>query len=604
MDLSAAITPKTIVETQKKLSIPIYQRLFVWGNEQIDNLLNDLWNSQQTNKHYYLGVITVHENDNSQWEIVDGQQRLTFLTLLASVLMKQNLDENNNWNKFLLPDNALRLFFHGRSEDRHDIAKYLSGEQTVFTNRSFVRFVERFDFFANGKNIEDLKKFSEYCFVHIAFLVNELPNAYGAEELNLYFEKMNSTGRQLSPIEVVKGKWFSQYADRWNACMNFDEIFKKQTNKGNSYETIKDKKTLSLSDVIEESLEQNNNSQVNNNNIIKNHLVMRDDILALHVLKLIAQKNNLQFNVSLDRSKLITTFNNFFINYDFNKEEFIEEFEKYRIWLDQNIIFLKDNDGEYEYAFRSDPSETDNILNNDFASQLFRQFQSMLFVSSSDAQEWVLKAYITKMNNTDLTLTYDDLRKIDASLHSDNSLNEDYMRYPYISRYYFWKLDYLLWEIYKYKQEKDDAIPLWLQIDLDNNLLQKIKNYDKQKKIINYTFKPNRSIEHLHPQSKGDSNWGTRDQADANMHRFGNLALISTPSNSAQSDDGIGTKFGRVRDWLNSNKNLESIKMLIMFSLCDGDESKWTTEIASEHAEKMIEILKNDLMYWNEDINQ
>ena len=82
------------------------------------------------------------------------------------------------------------------------------------------------------------------------------------------------------------------------------------------------------------------------------------------------------------------------------------------------------------------------------------------------------------------------------------------------------------------------------------------------------------------------------------MHRFGNLAMMSVEGNSAQSNDGIGTKFGRVKDWL-SAKRLESIKMLLMFKVSGGEEAKWNIENMQTHEEKMIDLLQQDCKRWN-----
>ena len=192
LNISPAITPETIVSAHKKLSIPIYQRLFVWGQGQIDTLLNDLWDARIRNEDYHLGVITVHENDAQQWEIVDGQQRLTFLTLLGCLFKKKGYEGPANWDGFIFAGDAEkepRLYFHGRPKDREDILKYVNGISSEFTSPSFARFAERFFIFANGKDKGELLVFSEYCFQHAAFLVNELPMTYGPEELNLYRER-------------------------------------------------------------------------------------------------------------------------------------------------------------------------------------------------------------------------------------------------------------------------------------------------------------------------------------------------------------------------------------------------------------------------------
>ena len=91
--LNTPFTPQRIVDDNILLSIPVYQRLFVWGEEQINKLLEDLYNASlmTSPRNYYIGAITIWQrNDKSCkediWEIVDGQQRLTTLTILFSVL--------------------------------------------------------------------------------------------------------------------------------------------------------------------------------------------------------------------------------------------------------------------------------------------------------------------------------------------------------------------------------------------------------------------------------------------------------------------------------------------------------------------------------------
>ena len=583
MNLSPAATPETIVSVGKLLSIPIYQRLFVWADEQIDNLLQDLWNVKVNNAHYYLGVITVHENDSQQWEIVDGQQRLTFLTLLGCVMMQKGI-LGDTWRPFVVENGKPepRLFFHGRREDRRDILDFL--KKGMFYNRAFARFHECFNRFAVGKDNEELKKFSLYCFEHAAFLVNELPAGYGPEELNLYFEKMNSTGRQLSPIEVVKGKFFSKFAARWNACMNFDKKWASPEGNESKEET---QNLRTLQEVLQDGTDGSTDSEKDSGEEVKCRLVMRSEILALHVLKIMAR----EMAISLDRGKLIEIFNCVFKDDKYLPGTFIENLEKYRKWIDDNIIYLKDNDGEYEYAFRDDPDNTDDSENIDSGDEerrrlwqgkrRFRQFQSMLFVSSGEHQEWVLQMYLDLNGQK---LTYDALRRADAKRHESDKLTPEAMTYHRISRYWFWKLDYLLWEINESENGKDTS-PCGLFKDC-------------REIVGKYVFRQNRSIEHLHPQSKGDGDWGFRDDPKACLHQFGNLAMISVSLNSAQSDDGIGTKFGRVKDWL-SRKSLESIKMLLMFKLCGGDdEAKWTPTVADEHGEAMLKLLTDDRKNW------
>lgn len=589
LSLSPAITPSTIVSAQKKLSIPIYQRLFVWGEAQIDTLLNDLWNARTSNNDYYLGVITVHENEFQQWEIVDGQQRLTFLTLLGCLLRKKIHIGKANWDGFIFSGdegNYPRLFFHGRPEDREDILTYAKDSASDFSNPAFARFAERFSFFSHGKG--DLHEFSEYCFQHAAFLVNELPKAYGPEELNLYFEKMNSTGRQLTPLEVVKGKWFSPYAARWNACMNFDKRFEKAESdiggKRLSAEILTLQKLLDGNEPITES-----ESTVDTAEASKCRLVMKDEVLALHVLRLCTPNAE----ISLNRDTLIATFNKVFS--DEKAGAFIEELEKYRAWIDKNIIYLEDDGGKYDYKFRREADVKQEEEEEKEDVKCLRQFQAMLYAASGDSQQWVLEAYRT-LNGGELS--FDFLRHYDANSHK---VDISSLCYHKIDRYWFWKLDYLLWEQCKKALGANEAYPVSTTLSNEQSTI----NFSEKEKnaILGYRFRRNISIEHLHPQSKGDKEgypgWGSRENPDAAMHRFGNLAMISVDANSAQSNDGIGTKFGRVRDWLSAGR-LESIKMFFMFSLCGGDENKWDIPTMETHEKDMLNLLIEDHKRWQE----
>lgn len=69
---------------QGQLSIPEYQRPYVWGGKQIDKLLDDLRDHQEqfTDSPYYLGSVILHAQDGCL-NIIDGQQRLTTLALLG-----------------------------------------------------------------------------------------------------------------------------------------------------------------------------------------------------------------------------------------------------------------------------------------------------------------------------------------------------------------------------------------------------------------------------------------------------------------------------------------------------------------------------------------
>ena len=571
--MEKALTPSNVVQLGIKFKVPIYQRLFVWEQQQIEKLLHDLMNAWKevadkpdADKPYYIGIITVNENNDNIWEVVDGQQRLTFLTLFGALCLQHNYATSSaKWREFLFSDNdTLRISYFGREADSNDVRNMIqmsSGDKSIqnINFRCFIDCFERLEL-----NPGEWDKYAQYVFEHTSFFVSHLPNQYKPRQLNLFFEKMNSAGRQLSPIDLLKVQ-FGSSAPVWNACMDFDT---KYTNPDSM--TCEPLEQVSINTILENAA----NVKIvpeppRENHHIGNQLIIKPEVFLLHVLRLSTGNTN----IPLNGDQLIDTFKNNFKN---NQEgSFIDVMKKYRTWLDENIIYLlaEENSG-YTYAFRREKepkadSESGELLEEPLLSM--RQFQSMLYVSSSESQEWLLDAY-GKCKKESIPLTLDLLRKQDWERNPLPKSEEPSMSYPAIRTYWFWKLDYLLWERCINSDET---------MELPD---------EKMKKLVReYVFRrSNRSREHLQPQA---NSFDTKIE-----NSFGNLALIAPGTNSSLSDNPINTKFGRVLDILNGNGRLESIKMLYMFNLARTENGlKWDEQKVKQHKSIMYDILETDM---------
>lgn len=77
--------------------IPIYQRPYSWGEEQWEELFEDLYNAERGNE-YFLGTIILHKTSTlgtcSMYDIIDGQQRLTTLQILFACL-RDRIDKDS-----------------------------------------------------------------------------------------------------------------------------------------------------------------------------------------------------------------------------------------------------------------------------------------------------------------------------------------------------------------------------------------------------------------------------------------------------------------------------------------------------------------------------
>ncbi len=93
MDNSQWLSVKDIVSKYKKFNVPSLQRTYRWGEKEITLLLNDLYefyntNEDSTNDFYPLQPLILkksNKNDDT-WNVLDGQQRLTTIKLIASYL--------------------------------------------------------------------------------------------------------------------------------------------------------------------------------------------------------------------------------------------------------------------------------------------------------------------------------------------------------------------------------------------------------------------------------------------------------------------------------------------------------------------------------------
>jgi uncharacterized protein with ParB-like and HNH nuclease domain len=86
----------------KILKIPVYQRAYVWNEHKVSSLLSSIMTSLITNKSYYFlgNIVLCKEEENSYYGnffIVDGQQRITTLTIIMSTIRfiarKKNYNE-------------------------------------------------------------------------------------------------------------------------------------------------------------------------------------------------------------------------------------------------------------------------------------------------------------------------------------------------------------------------------------------------------------------------------------------------------------------------------------------------------------------------------
>ena len=95
---------KALFDENDEYLIPIYQRNYAWTKTEVEQLVMDIHGYPNKEQNYYIGTLVVFEkvvNNKKVFETIDGQQRLTTLSILLSVLKNEYTDSNLTFNSLL-----------------------------------------------------------------------------------------------------------------------------------------------------------------------------------------------------------------------------------------------------------------------------------------------------------------------------------------------------------------------------------------------------------------------------------------------------------------------------------------------------------------------
>lgn len=221
---------KTIRELLKgvKYSIDYYQREYKWQGKQIQELLDDLggkfledYDSQhartqvESYPHYFLGSIIISKKDNASY-VVDGQQRLTSLTLL--IMLLRNLltsvelnEEAGELSECIFSKKFGKVSFNIDVADRlpcmdaiyaDTLDEFDPSEHPESVQNLFQRYGDLEENFPEELSGEALPYFADWLMenVHLVEIT-----AYSDDDAYTIFETMNDRGLSLSPTDMLKG---------------------------------------------------------------------------------------------------------------------------------------------------------------------------------------------------------------------------------------------------------------------------------------------------------------------------------------------------------------------------------------------------------------
>jgi len=558
---------------KKWYRIPEYQRPYVWGKDQIHDLLDDISFSQNQNKdsEYFLGSIVFQRKDiqtgNGNYkenDLLDGQQRLTTLLLLTSVIRDLSSNEtristcqDSIFQKANPDDNIperLRIVFDIRDEVKDFVENFVKpkggtrkiDELIELKNNSNISSIKNManailvllDYFQDTKNIhiDDFFPYFRNKVLMIYVASDSLEDAFRL------FTIMNDRGIKLRNSDILKAenlrfvdetKIRTAFAKEWEDIESyFEEDFDVFLSHLRTI-LVKEKARLSLLDEFEK-------------NIYHPRKYNKETKEYIHTSPKLTK--------GIDTFKFLKRYKTNYIDI-FDTDNY-ERFSSYKfdgllnvmnatlpadMWMPPVLSFY--NKFKYEYIF-------------EFLQKLDNKFSYDWILQSTPTQR------IENMNNI--------LKRIEVSESAENLLCSDIFnidtqklilelsgdiygrRY---AKYILYKLDYIL-------SSDDDKI--------------------NAPKTI--------SVEHILPQNpKDDSTWKvdfSPEQREELTNKIGNLALISRRKNSSQGR----LDYKQKRDKY-FTKNIELFRNSVrIFST---NTETWTPSAIEKNQEFVIKLIES-----------
>lgn len=198
--------------------IPIYQRLYSWKKEQCEQLWDDIiktGGNDKMNGHFIGSIVYVLDGNthSSPLLIIDGQQRLTTITLLLIALRNHLSDEVKILKKFSRKETESYLINSNKdgdkkfrlilSESDKDTLLFLIDKNKRKPSEPSVKIVENFKLFEkwiseNTDKLETIVKGLEK--LMIVWIALEK----GEDDPQLIFESMNSKGIELTQTDLIR----------------------------------------------------------------------------------------------------------------------------------------------------------------------------------------------------------------------------------------------------------------------------------------------------------------------------------------------------------------------------------------------------------------
>ena len=611
--------------------IPRYQRAYAWEEKEIEQLIDDICDDNDPKRDYYIGSLIVARrkaDDGVEYEVIDGQQRLTTIYLLLQCLLDEGYFSRGDVSvgealSFDCRSKSNCTLAYIRSDARKSEGKEELLDQSILLAVDIIKKKLAREF---GDRVEDQKKFVDRL-KHVVLYRIEVPEH---TDLNRYFEIMNTRGEQLEQHDILKARLMNYLDDAcereafariWEACsdmtgyvqMHFsvedrEKLFVEQWSSLSSEDALRElcrgkrrsegkPDGLDISKIIASKYkeEDEDGTQEGRDAEARFESIIDFPYFLLHVLRVFCRVKRLSMDGAEELGSLL------------DDKLLLNDFKEVIFYGRMGGKRIKDNKGKFARRFimfllRSRFLFDKFIIKREYAGDDQEGVWSLKELCTSGA------GYKKKAYYANTRLRYEnEWEKTYAPRNKECLMIQSALRVSYTSpKVMHWITELLVWlfnnnetERYKLTDEAERIAAEAVMenfLDLGNyelgvqtphvvfNYLDYLLWKEDKEKYKDFVFEFRNSVEHWYPQHPSEGTFEAWDGIDT----FGNLCIISRSVNSKFSNLSPESKMKSYKKMVQKG----SLKLRIMGDIIEGGSSEtWRLSECAKHEEEMISLL-------------
>jgi uncharacterized protein with ParB-like and HNH nuclease domain len=596
-----AVSIQDLFSRHDYYQVPRYQRGYSWTNEEVQALLDDLYEvyTKFPDEAYLLGQIIVcpsinRKEDFNSWDVIDGQQRLTTLYLIALTIYravnsdfldgrgkktKQRVSDIESLLYWFLEDDSSetpQARLNTAADGPEFVNKLLQGqelpEQDSSPTQGHIReAIETIEVFFQSKfeNLFDSWKFLEYILDHAVVIKLQLDDTNHALRV---FLKVNNRGLVLDDADLLKSLLFQKV----QSDSDFDTLSKNWDTATNSLYKSRLKRVRSMEFLMKLLIGIKTGNSVSTGKVFDEWSeLLTTEIAAKEFGKQLPTKAANLAKISAGKLPTIAEdpaldFRN--LTYGTQLFKTVQHFE---------VLLAGDHLTPITYGHVAQLVEDRTILSS-FGNEKSQDYERKVHSWANSVSQLHSSASLEEVREK-LSSMFEDVDDLFLGLRIAIP------KLSYLTTSHHTKIRYVLARTAKYVQESVASLPIPLQTYMTTTRKNSSeRGYD---------------IDHVFPKSTGQrSFWkpGTDDDGHpieegeisvtSRIHSIGNLVLLHPSDNNSQGD---------ALPWDEMKTSNYSSSELWINRLLTGNKLELPRSAKLERFEKWQGILKPSLTEWN-----